>query len=146
MHDIVFIEDLKSVDELFKNEKCVFFVDKFIFSENRFECSSIAELINEIEVVGSFEHIDVFDDVLIFFYICEDINLINCAFLQFFVLLETTNLDNLDSVLFVIIFIDCPVNFSVCAFSNNLVKSVILYYANHQTIIIKISHYGIYKR
>ena len=145
MHDIVFIEDLKSVDELFKNEKCIFLVDKLIFSKNWFKRSSVAKLINEVEIVWSFEHIDVFDDMLIFFDVCEDIDLIDCTFFQFFIFLEAANLNNLDCVLLVIIFVDRSINFSVCTFSDYLVKSVILNYANHQSIIIKISDYEIDK-
>lgn len=79
MHDIVFIEDLEGIDELFEDEEGLSFGDNSLFSEHSFEGSSIAVLIDEIEVIGGFEHIDIFDDMLIFFNIGEDIDLVDGA-------------------------------------------------------------------
>ena len=45
------------------------------------EGSSVAELVDEVEVVGSFEHVDVFDDVGAGLEGGEDVDLVHGAFL-----------------------------------------------------------------
>ena len=69
--------------------------------------------------------------MLIFFDVGEDIDLVDGAFLQFFILLETTNLDDLNCVLLVIVLVDGSIDLPVCALPDYLVQSVILYYAHH---------------
>jgi hypothetical protein len=77
VHDVVLVEDLEGVDELFENEKGLFFWYDSIFAEHALEGASVAVLVDEVEVVGSFEHVDVLDDVLIFLDVSEDVDLIN---------------------------------------------------------------------
>lgn len=81
MHNVVFIEYLESVNKLFEDEKCLFFRYYSIFSKHAFKCPSVAVLIDEIEIVGCFQHIDVLDNMLILFDICEDIDFVDCTFL-----------------------------------------------------------------
>lgn len=76
--------------------------------------------------------------MLVLLDVGEDIDLIDGALLQFFILLETTHFNHLDRVLLAIVLIDGPVDFPVCALPDYLVESVILYYAHHSIIIINI--------
>jgi len=79
MHDIVLVKDLESIDELLEDKEGVSFGNNSLLAEHSFKGASIAVLIDEVEVVGSFEHIDVLDDMLILLYIGEDVDLIDGA-------------------------------------------------------------------
>lgn len=79
MHDVVLIEDLEGFDELFEDEEGLFFCDDPFFAEHAFEGASVAVLVDEVEVVGRFEHVDVLDDVLIFLDVGQDVDLVHRA-------------------------------------------------------------------
>lgn len=70
MHDVVLIEYLKSIDELFEDQKCFLFGYHFVFAKYAFESAAVAVLINEVEVVGCFEHVDILDNMLVFLDVC----------------------------------------------------------------------------
>lgn len=80
MHNIVFVEYLEGFDELFEDQKCCFFWDDSIFAKHAFESASVAVLVDEVEVVGCLEHVDIFDDMLIFFDVGEYIDFVDGAF------------------------------------------------------------------
>lgn len=69
--------------------------------------------------------------MLVFLDVGEDIDLVDCAFLQFFVLFKAADFDDLDCVFFVIVLVDCAKDLSVGTFTDYLIKSVILYYSHH---------------
>ena len=50
------------------------------FPKKAFKGAAVAVLVDKIEVILSFEHIVVGNDVLIFLYVGEDVNFMNCAF------------------------------------------------------------------
>jgi len=81
VHNVIFVEYLKGIDELFEDEQGLFFGYNSIFPEHAFECASVAVFIDEVEVIGSLEHVYVLDNVLIFFDIGENIDFVDCAFL-----------------------------------------------------------------
>lgn len=70
MHNVILIEHLKSVNQLFEDKECLFFCYHFIFTKYTLESAAITVFINKIEVVGGFKHIDILDDMLIFLDIC----------------------------------------------------------------------------
>ena len=131
VHDVVLVEDLEGVDELFENEKGLFFGYDSVLAEHALEGASVAVLVDEVEVVGGFEHVDVLDDVLIFLYVREDVDLVNGTLLQLFVFLEPPHLDDFDGVLLVVEFVDGPEDLSVGPLSDDLVKGVVLNYPHH---------------
>ena len=63
VHYVVFIEDFERLQELAKYLQCLFLREPRFFFELRFKSLPITELIDKIEVVGSFEHLDKLDDV-----------------------------------------------------------------------------------
>jgi len=81
VHNVVFVEYLESIDELFEDEQRLFFRYNSIFAQHAFKGASVAELVDKVEVVGRFEHVYVLDDVLVFFDIGENIDFVDCAFL-----------------------------------------------------------------
>ena len=135
MHDVVLVEDLEGIDELLEDQQGVFFLDVFFLPELGLEGASIAVLIDKVEVVGSFKHVDVLDDMLIFLDIGEDIDLVDRALLQFFVFLEAAHLDHLHRVLLVVVLVYRPVHLTVRTLPDYLVKRVILDNPNHLNII-----------
>lgn len=50
-----------------------------MFAEKAFKGASITEFVDEIEVVGGFEHVVVFDDVGVCFDVGEDVDFVDCA-------------------------------------------------------------------
>ena len=76
MHDVVFIEFFESINKLSKDDKRLVFRQTFLFLKHGFEGTSIAVLINKVEVVGCFECLYKSDDILIFER-GEDIDLID---------------------------------------------------------------------
>jgi hypothetical protein len=69
--------------------------------------------------------------MLIFLYIGEDIDFVDGALLQFFILLEPAHLDDFDSVLFVIVLVYGPIDLTVGSLPYNFVECVVLNNANH---------------
>ena len=61
----------------------------------------------------------------------EDIYLIHCALLQFFVLSKTSDGDHFDRVLFFISVIDGTVYFAVHSRTDNLIQRIVLYVLHH---------------
>jgi hypothetical protein len=63
MHDVVFVEHTESLNNLTEIGECNFLRETAAFLEEGLKGSAVAVLIYEVEVVDSFEHIEVFDDV-----------------------------------------------------------------------------------
>lgn len=81
MHDVVLVQDLKGLKELFEDEKCVGFGKFTLLGQQVFEGASVAVLVDEIEVIGGFEHVKIFDDVGMSFDVGENVDLVDSAFL-----------------------------------------------------------------
>ena len=81
MHDVIFIENLKRFQKLLKDEQRILFWQFDLFWKKTFKSTTVAVLINEIEVIGGFEHVNVLDDVVVLFNIGQNIDLVDCAFL-----------------------------------------------------------------
>jgi len=79
MHNVVFIKNLKCINELFEYQQSLLLRKSPLFPQQSLECTSIAVLINKVEVIGSFKHINILDDMLMFFDVSEDVDLVNGA-------------------------------------------------------------------
>jgi hypothetical protein len=64
MHDVVLIQNFEGFNYLREIGEGDSFRERPLLFEKLFKCSSVAELVHEVEIVSSFEHIEVFDDVL----------------------------------------------------------------------------------
>lgn len=53
----------------------------FLLREEALQGTPIAVLVDEVKVVGSFEHVIVSDDVLMAFDVAENVNFVDCALL-----------------------------------------------------------------
>jgi hypothetical protein len=74
--------------------------------------------------------------VFVLFDIGEDVDLVDRALLQFFVLLEPPHLDHLHRVLLAVVFVYRPVDLPVGALADYLVERVVLDYAHHSQQIL----------
>jgi hypothetical protein len=81
MHDIVFVEYLKRIKKLLEDEQSVFLGKASLLFKNTFKCAPITVLVDKVEIIRGFEHVDVFDDVLMLLDIGEDIDFVDGALL-----------------------------------------------------------------
>lgn len=63
MHDIALRQHLKGLHHLSEKEKSPFLRERALFIHEFVHGAPVTELIDEVKVVGSFEHIDVLDYV-----------------------------------------------------------------------------------
>jgi hypothetical protein len=131
MHDIVLVEYFEGVEQLLENEKTFFFSELSFFADESLEGASIAEFVNEVEVIGGFEHVVVLDDVVVVLDVSEDVYFVDRTFLKFFVFPKFRYGDHFDRVFFLVIVIGRPVDFAVDAGSNFLVEGVVLDVLDH---------------
>ncbi len=89
------------------------------------ECSTVTVLIDEIEIVGGFEHVEIADDVFVDFDVGEDVDFIDGAFFEFFVLSEFGNWDDFDGVFFLVFVVYGAVDFAVDSGTDLFVEGVV---------------------
>jgi hypothetical protein len=82
VHDVGAGEDLEGLEHLSEEIECLFFGEGAFLLHEFIHGATIAELVDEVEVVGGFEHVDVLHDVGTVLQVGEDVDLVNCAFLQ----------------------------------------------------------------
>jgi hypothetical protein len=80
VHDIASGEDFEGFHHLTKEEECSFFWEGTFFLHEFVHGPSIAILVDEVEVVGGFKHVDIFDDIGAALKGGEDVDLVDCAF------------------------------------------------------------------
>jgi hypothetical protein len=81
VHDITAGKYFKSLYDLSKVYEGSFFRKGSLLLHEFVQCSSVAILINEVEVVGSLKHIDIFDDIWTALQGGKNVDFIDCAFL-----------------------------------------------------------------
>jgi hypothetical protein len=65
MHDVIFIQFLKGLQQLPENDQRLRLSQIFLLLEQRFKGTTVAVLIDEVEVVGSFEGLDEANNILV---------------------------------------------------------------------------------
>ena len=61
----------------------------------------------------------------------ENVDLVYCAFLKFFVFLKPADLNDFDCILFGIELVSCPIDLSVGSLTNYFVQCVVFDDSNH---------------
>lgn len=135
MHDIVFIEYLKSLQQLLEDKQGMLLGQFDLLGEQVLESATVAIFIDEIEVVGGLEHIVVFDDIGVILDVGKNVDLINRALLQLFVLLEFVYGDHLDRVLFLVVVVYRAVDLAVDPRTDGFVENVVLDILDHCSIL-----------
>jgi len=133
MHDVVFSQNPESLNDLFEVNQSSFFRERSFFLHEFIKSSSITILIDEVKVVGSFEHIDILDNIGAVLKSREDVDLIDRAFLQFRYLSEFFCLHDFNSYFLFCSHVNCLIHFCVDSFTELLFKLVVLDYFPHMT-------------
>jgi hypothetical protein len=113
MHYIVFVEDFERLQYLFQVKKSLSLLKFALLFHNSIEGATIAELVNKVEIVNCFEHIDVSDNVRTVLYTGEYVYFVDCALLQFRDLLKFLGWNDFDGNFLLVFYIDCFKNFGV---------------------------------
>ena len=79
MHDVVLIEHLEGLKQLFEDKQRILLWQLALLIEKSLESAAVAEFVDEVEIVGSLEHVIVFDDVGVGLDVGEDIDLVDSA-------------------------------------------------------------------
>ena len=127
MHNVVLVQNLKGFQQLFEDEKRVWLRELALLGEEILESASIAKLVDKVEVIGSFEHVVVLDDVSVCLDVGQDVDLVHSTLLQLLILFELVYGYHLDSVFFFVRVVDGPVDFAVDTRADLLIKDVVLY-------------------
>lgn len=70
--------------------------------------------------------------MLVFLYIGQDVDFVDCALFEFFVLFESANFYDFYSVFLIVVFVDSSIDLTVCSFSDDFVESVVLNDSHHE--------------
>ena len=79
VHNVVFIEDLEGLKQLLEDEEGIGFWEFTLLAQQVLKSASVAVLVDEVEVIGGFEHVEIFDDVGVGFDIGEDVDFVDSA-------------------------------------------------------------------
>jgi hypothetical protein len=131
MHDVTASEYFEGFDDLAEEGQCSFFGEGSFLLHQFIESASVAVFVDEVEVVGSFQHVDVLDDVGAALQSGEDVDFVDSALFQFGDFSEFLGLDHLDGDLLFGDEVDCFVDLRVDSFSQLLLEFVVLDYLAH---------------
>ena len=98
------------------------------------EGASVAEFVEEVEVVDGFEDLYEANDVGGFDFV-KDVNLVEGALLEFWVILESFNIDDFDCNFFVCSGVDSSIDFAVLSLSDLFVKGVVFDDLDHPLVL-----------
>lgn len=121
VHDVVFIEDLEGLEELFEDEQSIGFWELDLLGEEVLEGATVAVLIDKVEIVGCFEHVVVLDDIGVAFYVGEDVDLVDRALLELLILFKFIDGDHLYRVFFFVVVVYRSIYFAIHARSDRFV-------------------------
>ena len=96
MHYVVLAKDLESLSDLPEVTQGLRLFEARFFLEELLEGASVAELIDEVEIVDGLEHVIIFDDMLTRFKVAEDVDFVNGALLELGKFPKLIGFDHLD--------------------------------------------------
>ena len=131
MHDVMFVQYSEGFNNLCEIcQGCLFWQCSLLFQEF-FQGATVTELIDEVKVINSFQHVEVFDDVRACFQISQNADLVVSSFLEFRVLFEFFGFDHFDGDLLLGLDIDSPVDCGVSSSSDLVLQRVVLNHLPH---------------
>lgn len=65
VHNVVLVQNFEGLQQLSENLESSAFREVPLLFQQRLQCLAVAELVDEVEVIGCFEHLDVTDDELV---------------------------------------------------------------------------------
>lgn len=132
MHDVGTRKYFKGLNDLLEIAQSSFLREWTLFLHKFVESSAVAILINEVEVIGSFKHVNVFDDVGTTLESGQDINLVHSTLFQFWNLPELFSLHNFNCNFLFCDKVDCLVYFRIHALTQLFFEFIVFNYLPHQ--------------
>jgi hypothetical protein len=81
VHDVVLVQDFEGLQQLSENLESSAFGEVPLLFQQRLQRLAVAELVDEVEVIGCFEHLDVTDDELVRLDLRQDVDFVYRALL-----------------------------------------------------------------
>jgi hypothetical protein len=131
MHDVVSGEYFESLYDLSEIDQGLFLCEGTFFLHEFIEGTSVAELIDEVEVVSCFEHVNVLDYIRAGLKSRQDVDLVDCAFFKLRNLSKFFCLNNFDGDFLFGNHMDCFIDFGIDSLSKLFFKFVVLYDLSH---------------
>ena len=131
MHDVTAGEHFESFHYLSEISQRSFLGEGALLLHQLIESAAVAVLVHEIEIVGCFEHVDVFDDMGAALQRGQDVDLVDRALLQLGDLFELFGLDHLDGDFLLRDQVNRLVDLRVDALAQLLLQFVVLNYLPH---------------
>ena len=132
------LEHEQRLDDLLEIKQRSFLRKGTLLLHETVQSATVAVLIDEVVIIGSLEHIDVFDDKWTRLERGEDIDFVDSAFLEFGDLFELFCLNHLDGHFLLGDQVNRLVNLRIHALSQLLFQLVILDYLAHHLIITQL--------
>jgi len=133
MHNVTARKNLESLHHLPEEIKSSLLRERPFFLHQFIHCAAVAILIHKVEIIRSFEHVDVFDDIRAVLESGKYVDFVNCAFLEFGDLFEFLSLNHLYCNLLLSHQMNRFVDFCVNSLPQRLLKFVVLnYFPHHQ--------------
>ena len=139
MHDIMLWQNLEGFDYLSEVRQSLLLWQWSLLFKQFLKGTSIAKLIHEVKIIDSFEHIEVLDDMLAWFKVSKDVDLVIGALFKFGVLLEFLCFDHLDSHLLLVLHVNSTIDCGVHAATDLVLQRVVFNHLTHLELNIYLS-------
>lgn len=132
VHNVAAGQHFESLHHLSEKKQGFFFLKRALFLHEFVHGTSVAVLVDKIEIIGSFEHIDVLDNIRTVLQVGQYVDLIDGALLQFGNFPELFGLDDLNGHLLFGDHMHSFVDLRVDPLSQLFFQLVVLYYLSHR--------------
>ena len=137
VHDIVLVELFECLEELSEVDEGFWFGDEFLLLDEGLDGALIAVFVDEVEVVGRFEGLVEFDDVVIL-QRRQDIDLVDGELLEFGIGLKGGFGNDLNCKLDFALLMDGPVDLAIDPLTDGLLQEIIFHYLTHLKLMIRL--------
>ena len=131
VQNVVLVKRSQSIDELSKNRKGLFLGEGTSISHKIFQGATLAELIDQVDIVRTFDHFNKFDYIDVFFKSPQSLYLIFHELGQFWYGFEFIEFDHFYGNLDAGVDVESAVYFTVLAFAEVACHCVVVYYFYH---------------
>lgn len=139
MHDVRFREYLEGLQQILEVLDGLGLFEATVQFDFLFEGASVAELIDEVVVVGSFKNFNEANHMRGVFYLRQSLNFVDGELLQLRAHLELFDFNDLDSHQLASLFVESFVNLPEFSLADHCLQNVVFYFfAHRQSLIINI--------
>lgn len=131
MHDAVLIEHLECLKQLPKDFECTLLRQFSLLLKERLKGLAVAVVVDEVEVVGSLQHLHVANDEGAWLDLRKDVDFVDGAFLQLGVLLELLHRNDLDCELLLGYQVRCLIDLAIHALPDDFLQRVVFNDLSH---------------